>query len=84
MEFLADPQKLKYFVWVIVIIMLWSIPWKAMVLWRTARKGQTGWFIFFMLINSAGIFEIIYLKITKKSGANHNAGELRRQRVHRL
>ncbi len=50
---------------VILLLALWSVVWKAMVLWVSARRGQTGWFIFFLLVNTAGIVDIIYLLTTK-------------------
>jgi hypothetical protein len=49
----------------LVLIVLWSLVWKGMTLWVTARRGATGWFILFLLLNSAGILEIIYLLATK-------------------
>ena len=55
-------QNSQYLIWIILIVTLWTIPWKAMALWRSARKGQVGWFVFFLLINTVGIIEIIYLK----------------------
>ncbi|MEA3273394.1 MAG: DUF5652 family protein [Patescibacteria group bacterium] len=58
---LADLQKL---VWLLVILSLWAIPWKAMALWRSARKGQVGWFILFILVNTLGVVEIIYLTLS--------------------
>ena len=58
---LEDFQKLA---WILVILSLWAIPWKAMALWRSARKGQVGWFILFILVNTLGIIEIIYLALS--------------------
>lgn len=48
----------------IVLFAAWSLIWKAMVLWVSARRGQAGWFIFFLLVNTAGIGELIYLLVT--------------------
>ena len=58
---LEDFQKL---VWLLIILSLWAIPWKAMALWRSARKGQVGWFILLMLVNTLGVLEIIYLSLS--------------------
>ncbi len=34
---------------------------KGMALWKSARRGEKWWFIFLLLINSAGILPGIYL-----------------------
>ncbi len=45
--------------------LLWTFIWKGMALWVTARRGQQVWFVIFLVINTAGIAEIIYLIATK-------------------
>ncbi len=47
--------------WVIVLILLWTLPWKAAALWRSARRAQLGWFLTMLVLNTLGILEIIYL-----------------------
>lgn len=48
-----------------IALTLWSAIWKGMALWLSARRGQTGWFVVFLVINTLGIAEIIYLLVTK-------------------
>lgn len=55
------------FFWPILIVALWSIVWKGLALWRAAKLGSKGWFIALMILNTAGILEIIYLLATNKS-----------------
>ena len=43
-----------------VILIAWSIVWKGLALWRSARREDLAWFIVFMILNTAGILEIIY------------------------
>jgi methionyl-tRNA synthetase len=43
------------------ILLLWSIFWKGLALWHAAIRKQPWWFIILLLINTAGILEIIYL-----------------------
>ena len=45
----------------LLIIVVWSLIWKGLALWRAAHRGEKVWFIVFLLINTAGILEIIYL-----------------------
>ena len=43
------------------LLVIWSLLWKGLALWHAGRKGQPWWFIALLVINTAGIFEIIYL-----------------------
>jgi len=45
------------------ILFIWSIIWKGQALWRSAQKNDTAWFIIFMIVNTIGILEIVYLYI---------------------
>lgn len=40
---------------------LWTIPWKGFALWRAARRGDRGWFVVILLINTLAILEILYI-----------------------
>jgi len=51
--------------WVIAAI-LWSIPWKGIALWKSARNKQKIWFFALLLINTLALFEIIYLAFFQK------------------
>jgi len=53
----------------ITLLVIWSVAWKGWALWRAARAGSKGWFIAFLLINTAGILEIIYLFAISKPSA---------------
>lgn len=44
----------------LILIIAWSLAWKGMGLWASARKGQKVWFIAILIVNSMGILEIIY------------------------
>ena len=43
------------------VLLVWSLYWKAQALWRAARKDDKPWFVALLLINTAGILEILYL-----------------------
>lgn len=40
---------------------VWSVIWKGIALWYSARNHQKRWFIALLILNTAGIAEIIYL-----------------------
>lgn len=46
-----------------VALLVWSIVWKGLALWRAAHKEQKYWFLAFLVINTAGILEILYLYV---------------------
>ncbi len=45
----------------IALLIIWSIFWKGLALWHAARHGQGWWFGVLLILNTAGILEIIYL-----------------------
>lgn len=46
---------------VVAIIAVWSLIWKGLALWKAARLGHRGWFIALLIINTAGILDILYI-----------------------
>lgn len=40
---------------------IWSLLWKGLALWHSARRREPWWFVILMLVNTLGILEIIYL-----------------------
>lgn len=49
-----------------ILLIIWSLIWKGMALWRAARLEQKIWFIVLLILNTFGILDIIYLLITQK------------------
>jgi 4-amino-4-deoxy-L-arabinose transferase-like glycosyltransferase len=45
----------------LIILGLWTLPWKGMALWRAARRKEKGWFIALLVLNTLAVLEIIYL-----------------------
>ena len=45
----------------LIALLLWSFVWKGLALWHSAKRNDKAWFIVFLIINTAGILEIIYL-----------------------
>ena len=58
-------------------LILWSIIWKGMALWRAARLRSKGWFIALLIVNTVGILEILYLYVfsKEKSSTTENTSE---------
>lgn len=66
MDFLINPESDGSFAIVLIILVLWTLPWKALALWKSARHGQKWWFIIFMIVNTVGLLEIFYLLVLPK------------------
>lgn len=49
--------------WAFVLIVVWSLVWKAIALWKSARREQIVWFIVLIVVNTLGILEILYIFI---------------------
>jgi hypothetical protein len=43
------------------IVIIWSLIWKGIALWRAARLQQRNWFVAMLLLNTIGLLEIVYL-----------------------
>jgi hypothetical protein len=47
--------------WISLVVLAWTIPWKAVALWRSARNGSVAWFVVLLIVNTLAILEIIYI-----------------------
>lgn len=45
----------------ILLIALWTLPWKGWALWLAARNKHKWWFIALLVINTVAILDIIYI-----------------------
>lgn len=43
------------------VLTIWSLIWKGIALWRAANTHQRNWFLVMLVLNTAGLLEIIYL-----------------------
>ncbi len=57
----TNAQKVIY-----LIIGLWTVLWKGISLWKSAKNGQKYWFIALLLLNTVGIVDILYLFVFAK------------------
>jgi len=47
-------------------LIIWSMIWKGISLWKAARAGSKNWFIALLVINTLGILEILYIFVFSK------------------
>ncbi|MFH1099091.1 MAG: DUF5652 family protein [Candidatus Uhrbacteria bacterium] len=53
---------------VLVVLVLWTLPWKAVALWRSARRGERNWFIALLVFNTLAVLEILYIFVFSRPG----------------
>lgn len=49
-----------------LILVIWTLSWKGIALWRSAKNNQKYWFVTVFLLNTFGILEILYLSFFQK------------------
>ncbi len=54
----------------IILTLLWVLPWKGVALWKAARQNDKWWFIAMLILNTFAGLEILYIFIfsQKKKG----------------
>jgi hypothetical protein len=58
-----------FFALLFLALLVWSLYWKGLALWKAARAGHRGWFVALVVINTIGILDILYLYIFSKKSA---------------
>lgn len=44
-------------------LVIWSLIWMGLALWKAARNGHKIWFIVLLLVHTLGILDILYIFI---------------------
>jgi hypothetical protein len=55
------PAYLGSFSLFVLLLIAWSLFWKGFGLWYAAKRGEQWWFIAMLILNTAGILEIVYI-----------------------
>jgi len=66
-------------VWAIVLVLVWTLIWKGLALWTSARKSQKIWFVILLIVNTIGILEILYIFLFSKIKLPAVKGKKRRK-----
>lgn len=48
------------------LVVIWSLIWKGIALWKAAREGSKPWFVILLIVNTVGILEILYIYVFSK------------------
>ena len=57
------------------VILVWTIIWKGLALWKSARKTHKIWFIILLIVNTLGILEILYIFVFSKMSGKGKTGK---------
>lgn len=49
-----------------ILLMIWSLIWKGLALWKAARRGDSVWYVLLLILNTVGILEILYYFLISK------------------
>lgn len=59
-QFIIDNQ------WIVWLAILWTLPWKGVALWRSARREEKWWFVALLTINTLALLDILYIFVFSK------------------
>ncbi len=48
-------------IWLLSALVVWTLTWKLIALWKSARKGSIIWFIVLAIFNTVGVLPILYI-----------------------
>jgi len=57
---------------ILFILIVWTIIWKGIALWKAARLSHKWWFITILILNTAGILDILYIYVFSEYGKLKN------------
>ena len=46
---------------VLLAILIWTLPWKGIALWKAAKNDHKKWFVVLLVFNTLALLEIIYI-----------------------
>ena len=49
--------------WFLIVAIVWSVIWKLLAMWKSAKKNSPIWFVVLAVINTLGILEILYIYV---------------------
>jgi len=53
----------------ILLVVLWTLPWKGWAMWKAAKNNHKWWFITVLVVNTLGILDILYIFVFSKKVA---------------
>lgn len=57
--------------WILLLLALWTLPWKGVALWKAAKNHHKWWFVVLLVVNTLAILEILYIFIFSQKKPQH-------------
>jgi uncharacterized membrane protein YiaA len=58
---------------IFLILLVWTLIWKGIALWKAARLYEKNWFIALLILNTFGILEILYVFVFSEKKQQNNS-----------
>ncbi|MGC8776211.1 MAG: DUF5652 family protein [Minisyncoccia bacterium] len=55
-----------------LVLLIWSLIWKGMALWKAAHQNSKIWFVILLVVNTLGILDILYLYVFSSKTKNNS------------
>jgi len=65
----------------LIILALWSLPWKGVALYKAAQNKSPWWFVILLIVNTVGILEILYIFIFAKKKSAEKSDTKKKQKM---
>jgi hypothetical protein len=59
-------QYIQQNLWIFILLVLWTVPWKGWALWKAARSSDKAWFVALLIIQTMAILDILYIFVFSK------------------
>ena len=59
--------------WVLLLIVVWTLPWKGVSLWKAASLRDKKWFVALLVLNTLAVLEILYIFVFSKGRERREA-----------
>ncbi|OQB05892.1 MAG: hypothetical protein BWY19_00671 [bacterium ADurb.Bin212] len=56
--------------YLVILLVLWQIPWKGWALWKASRNNDKSWFIVLLILQTLAILDILYIYVFSKKKSN--------------
>jgi len=63
LDYMASPQGALIF----TLLILWSLVWKGLALWKSARADHRVWYVVLLVVNTVGLLDIFYIYVINKN-----------------
>ena len=56
---------------ILILLMVWVLPWKGYALWTASRNNNKRWFIAILVLNTFALLDIFYIFYIAKRTPRH-------------